>query len=113
MYMCYDQRLAVCLEECIYIHRTSDMQVLHIITDVASDARGLCALSTGNSVSSKESANYLAYPSAAGQGQVQIFNTVNLVWSVLLATNVYSAHVSDLFDLFLIKLFSNLRLYCV
>jgi hypothetical protein len=55
------------------------MQVLHILTDMAPDTCGLCALSAGRSDSGKDSDSYLAYPGAGGHGQVQIFNAVSLV----------------------------------
>ena len=67
------QRLVVCLEERIDIHNISDMRVIHTIRDIPSNPRGLCALSIDNEKS------YLAYPGSSQVGEVQIFDTINLV----------------------------------
>lgn len=67
------QRLIVCLEESLYIHNIRDMKVLHTIRDTPPNPAGLCALST-------DSDNcFLAYPGSSTIGEVQIFDTVNLV----------------------------------
>jgi autophagy-related protein 18 len=61
------------LEESIYIHNMRDMKVLHTIRDVPSNREGLCALSSNNDNS------YLAYPGSSITGEVQVFDTLNLV----------------------------------
>jgi len=58
-----------------------DMKVLHTIRDVPSNREGLCALSSNNDNS------YLAYPGSSITGEVQVFDTLNLVCYIL--------HVSD------------------
>jgi autophagy-related protein 18 len=50
-----------------------DMKVLHTIRDVPSNREGLCALSSNNDNS------YLAYPGSSITGEVQVFDTLNLV----------------------------------
>ena len=67
------QRLIVCLEESIYIHNMRDMKVLHTIRDVPTNRDGLCALSSNSDNS------YLAYPGSSITGEIQIFDTLNLV----------------------------------
>ena len=54
-----------------------DMKILHTIRDVPSNIDGLCALS------SNENSPYLAYPGSSITGEIQIFDTVNLVCSIL------------------------------
>jgi autophagy-related protein 18 len=50
-----------------------DMKVLHTIRDVPPNPDGLCALSiTDNNP-------YLAYPGSSITGEIQIFDTINLV----------------------------------
>ena len=49
------------------------MKVLHTIRDVPSNRDGLCALSSNSDNS------YLAYPGSSITGEVQIFDTLNLV----------------------------------
>jgi autophagy-related protein 18 len=71
------KRLVVCLEERIDIHNIRDMKVIHTIRDIPSNPRGLCALSTDNEKS------YLAYPGSSQVGEVQIFDTINLVMVLL------------------------------
>ena len=63
----------MCLEERIDIHNISDMRVIHTIRDIPSNPKGLCALSVDNEKS------YLAYPGSSQVGEVQIFDTINLV----------------------------------
>ena len=70
------QRLVVCLEERIDIHNISDMRVIHTIRDIPSNPKGLCALSVDNEKS------YLAYPGSSQVGEVQIFDTINLVMDI-------------------------------
>ena len=67
------QRLVVCLEESLYIHNIRDMKVLHTIRDTPPNREGLCALSINNDNC------YLAYPGSSQVGEVQIFDTANLV----------------------------------
>ncbi|CAL8304769.1 unnamed protein product [Merluccius merluccius] len=67
------QRLIVCLEESLYIHNIRDMKVLHTIRETPPNPSGLCALSISNDNC------YLAYPGSATIGEVQVFDTVNLV----------------------------------
>ena len=50
-----------------------DMKVLHTIRDVPSNREGLCALSSNSDNS------YLAYPGSSITGEVQVFDTLNLV----------------------------------
>ncbi len=50
-----------------------DMKVLHTIRDVPSNREGLCALSSSNDNS------YLAYPGSSITGEIQVFDTLNLV----------------------------------
>jgi autophagy-related protein 18 len=49
------------------------MKVLHTIRDTPPNPAGLCALSTDSDNS------FLAYPGSSTIGEVQIFDTVNLV----------------------------------
>ena len=67
------QRLIVCLEESLYIHNIRDMKVLHTIRDTPPNPQGLCALSINNENC------FLAYPGSNLIGEVQIFDTINLV----------------------------------
>uniref|UniRef100_A0A2I3RAE9 WD repeat domain phosphoinositide-interacting protein 2 n=1 Tax=Pan troglodytes TaxID=9598 RepID=A0A2I3RAE9_PANTR len=67
------QRLIVCLEESLYIHNIRDMKVLHTIRETPPNPAGLCALSINNDNC------YLAYPGSATIGEVQVFDTINLV----------------------------------
>jgi autophagy-related protein 18 len=50
-----------------------DMKVLHTIRDVPSNIDGLCALS------SNDNSPYLAYPGSSITGEIQMFDTTNLV----------------------------------
>ena len=50
-----------------------DLRVLHTIREVATNNDGLCALSPSNDNP------YLAYPGSAITGEIQIFDTNNLV----------------------------------
>jgi len=72
------QRLIVCLEESLYIHNIRDMKVLHTIRETPPNPAGLCALSIHNDN------GYLAYPGSATIGEVQVFDTMNLVRLLLL-----------------------------
>ena len=59
------------------------MKVLHTIRDVPSNREGLCALSSSNDNS------YLAYPGSSITGEIQIFDTLNLVdWSLKNKKNI-------------------------
>lgn len=78
------KRLVVCLEERIDIHNISDMRVIHTIRDIPSNPKGLCALSIDNEKS------YLAYPGSSQVGEVQIFDTINLVHYINLIFLFYS-----------------------
>jgi autophagy-related protein 18 len=49
------------------------MKVLHTIRDVPSNREGLCALSSNSDNS------YLAYPGSSITGEIQVFDTLNLV----------------------------------
>ena len=71
------QRLVVCLEESLYIHNIRDMKVLHTIRDTPPNPAGICAVSVNNDNC------YLAYPGSSRVGEVQIFDTVNLVSSLV------------------------------
>ena len=50
-----------------------DLKVLHTIREVPTNNDGLCALSSSNDNP------YLAYPGSAITGEIQIFDTNNLV----------------------------------
>ena len=63
----------MCLEESLYIHNIRDMKVLHTIRDTPPNPHGLCALSINNENC------FLAYPGSNLIGEVQIFDTINLV----------------------------------
>ena len=52
------------------------MRVIHTIRDIPSNPKGLCALSVDNEKS------YLAYPGSSQVGEVQIFDTINLVMDI-------------------------------
>lgn len=67
------QRLVVILEESIYIHNMRDMKLLHTMRDVPNNLEGLCALSAN------EATPYLAYPGSTITGEIQLFDTINLV----------------------------------
>lgn len=79
---CLFQRLIVCLEESLYIHNIRDMKVLHTIRDTPPNPHGLCALSINNDNC------YLAYPGSNQIGEVQIFDTINLVGLLITFTKV-------------------------
>jgi len=49
------------------------MNAIHAIRDIPSNPKGLCALS------SNDSSSDLAYPASATKGEIQIFDTINLV----------------------------------
>ncbi len=63
----------MCLDESIWIYDMRDMKVLYKIRDVPPNPDGLCALST------TDSSPYLAYPGSSITGEIQIFDTINLV----------------------------------
>ena len=75
IFLFFFQRLIVCLEESLYIHNIRDMKVLHTIRDTPPNLTGLCALSINNDNC------FLAYPGSNQIGEVQIFDTINLVRS--------------------------------
>lgn len=84
-----EQRLIVCLEESLYIHNIRDMKVLHTIRDTPPNPHGLCALSINNDNC------FLAYPGSNQIGEVQIFDTINLVrffLSIRLSSFRYCKH---------------------
>nr|XP_033944935.1 WD repeat domain phosphoinositide-interacting protein 1 isoform X3 [Pseudochaenichthys georgianus] len=66
------QRLAVCLEESIYIHNIKDMKLLKTLLNTPSNPSGLCALSINHSNS------YLAYPGSATTGEIIVYDSNNL-----------------------------------
>lgn len=85
----FEQRLIVCLEESLYIHNIRDMKVLHTIRDTPPNPHGLCALSINNDNC------FLAYPGSNQIGEVQIFDTINLVrffLSIRLSSFRYCKH---------------------
>lgn len=53
------------------------MKVLHTIRDTPPNPHGLCALSINNDNC------FLAYPGSNQIGEVQIFDTINLVSTIL------------------------------
>jgi autophagy-related protein 18 len=63
----------VCLEETIWIYDIRNMEVVRTIRDVPPNPDGLCALS------SNDSSSDLAYPGSSTAGEIQIFDTINLV----------------------------------
>ncbi|KAF3845700.1 hypothetical protein F7725_002778 [Dissostichus mawsoni] len=65
-------RLAVCLEESIYIHNIKDMKLLKTLLNTPSNPSGLCALSINHSNS------YLAYPGSATTGEIIVYDSNNL-----------------------------------
>jgi len=74
------KRLVVCLEESLYIHNIRDMKVLHTIRDTPPNPNGICAISVNTDNS------FLAYPGSSQIGEVQIFDTINLVSNYSLTT---------------------------
>ncbi|CAF5221701.1 unnamed protein product, partial [Rotaria magnacalcarata] len=74
-------RLAVCLEDSIYIHNMRDMKLLHTIREIPSNSDGLCTLSIS------DENPYLAYPGSTTTGEIQIFDTVNLKPGILIAAH--------------------------
>lgn len=85
----FEQRLIVCLEESLYIHNIRDMKVLHTIRDTPPNPHGLCALSINNDNC------FLAYPGSNQIGEVQIFDTINLVRFYYLLDYLYSGTVKS------------------
>lgn len=57
----------------MYIHNMRDMKLLHTIRDIPPNRDGLCTLSIS------DENPYLAYPGSTIIGEIQIFDTVNLV----------------------------------
>lgn len=84
----FEQRLIVCLEESLYIHNIRDMKVLHTIRDTPPNPHGLCALSINNDNC------FLAYPGSNQIGEVQIFDTINLVRFYYLLGYLHSGTVN-------------------
>ncbi|KAJ4932347.1 hypothetical protein JOQ06_010770 [Pogonophryne albipinna] len=70
------ERLAVCLEESIYIHNIKDMKLLKTLLNTPSNPSGLCALSINHSNS------YLAYPGSATTGEIIVYDSNNLVKNI-------------------------------
>jgi autophagy-related protein 18 len=66
------QRLVVVLKQNLYIHNIRDMKVMHTIRDTPKNPAGLCALSVDND------GGYLAYPGNSQNGEVQVFDAINL-----------------------------------
>lgn len=85
----FEQRLIVCLEESLYIHNIRDMKVLHTIRDTPPNPHGLCALSINNDNC------FLAYPGSNQIGEVQIFDTINLVRFYYLLGYLHSGTVNS------------------
>lgn len=85
----FEQRLIVCLEESLYIHNIRDMKVLHTIRDTPPNPHGLCALSINNDNC------FLAYPGSNQIGEVQIFDTINLVRFYYLLDYLHSGTVKS------------------
>ncbi|XP_062550157.1 WD repeat domain phosphoinositide-interacting protein 2-like [Armigeres subalbatus] len=65
-------RLVVCLMERLYVHDLCSMNVLYTIRDTVPNETGLIALTSGSDQS------YLAYPGSTTEGEVQIFDAINL-----------------------------------
>jgi len=66
------QRLVVVLRQNLYIHNIRDMKVMHTIRDTPKNPSGLCALSADND------SGYIAYPGSSQNGEVQVFDVINL-----------------------------------
>lgn len=79
------QRLVVVLRQNLYIHNIRDMKVMHTIRDTPKNPGGLCALSPDNDN------GFLAYPGSNQNGEIQVFDAVNLK-----AVAVIPAHESPL-----------------
>lgn len=79
------QRLIVVLRQNLYIHNIRDMKVMHTIRDTPKNPSGLCALSVDNDN------GFIAYPGSNQNGEVQVFDAVNLK-----AVAVIAAHDSPL-----------------
>lgn len=65
-------RLVVCLEEAIFIHNITDLQLIHSIKHTPPNQSGLIALSPCNDRC------YLAYPSKNQSGEVCLFDAQKL-----------------------------------
>lgn len=67
-------RVAICMEDCIYLHDMESMKPIHKIGfgDSSSNVDGLCALSPNNDNP------YLAYPGSGITGTIQVFDTEKL-----------------------------------
>lgn len=66
------QRLLVVLRQHLYIHNIRDMKVMHTIRDTPNNPTGLCALSSDNEN------GYIAYPGSNQNGEVLVFDAINL-----------------------------------
>ena len=75
------QRLVVCLEQSVHIYNIRDMKMIHIIRETPPNPLGLCALS------SNSENGFLAYPGHNTAGEVQIFDTDNLVNKITFAAH--------------------------
>lgn len=74
------KRLVVVLEDRIHIYDITNMKILHTV-DTTPNVNGVCALSPNSD------ANYLAYPASTNDGNVLIFDSLNLQ-----ASSVMQAH---------------------
>src|SRR5699024_4291837 len=66
------QRLVVCLEESIFIHSMSNLDLIHTIKHTPRNPNGLIALAPSNEFC------YLAYPASNTAGEVNIFDAYHL-----------------------------------
>ncbi|KJE95663.1 WD repeat domain phosphoinositide-interacting protein 2 [Capsaspora owczarzaki ATCC 30864] len=74
------KRLVVVLEDRIHIYDITNMKILHTV-DTAANPRGICALSPNSD------SNYLAYPASHTDGNVLMFDALNMQ-----ASSVMQAH---------------------
>lgn len=72
------------------------MKVLHTIRDTPANPHGLCALSISNDNC------YLAYPGSNQIGEVQIFDTVNLVSVHMIYIFLIKSYIEDILRIFVL-----------
>lgn len=73
------KRLIICLEDQLYVHKLDDaLSVKWIIRNIPANPQGLCALSP------QDERCYLAYPASQKNGEVQIFDTLELKNKILI-----------------------------
>ena len=75
------------MDESIYIYNMRDMKVLHMIRDLPLNPDGLCALS------SDDKSQYLAYPGSSMTGEIQLFDTSNLVRCIFVLSLLFYLYI--------------------